>query len=193
MSEIAVKTLLESMGSALRVNRLRVASVFFQQPELFFDLLKICFETDYKLHHKAMWTIEMILEKDLDSIIPHIDYFTQNIHKLKHESAIRPTAKICKWIAEAYVKKHKTAFVTHVKPIHIERIVETGFDWMITETKVAAKAYTMDTLYYFGCLNFENYDWIHHELKNIVLQNSSKESSAYKAHGRQILGLMNDL
>ena len=119
--------------------------------------------------------------------IPHIDYFTQNIHSLKHESAVRPTAKICKWIAEAYVKKHKTTFVTHIKPIHIERIVETGFDWMITETKVATKAYSMDTLYYFGCLNIENFEWIHQELKNIVLQNSSKESSAYKAHARQIL------
>lgn len=190
MSEIAVKTLLDSMGSAMRTNRLRVTASIMQNPELFPDLLEVVFETDYKLHHKAAWTLELVLERKLNWIVPHIDYFTANIHKLKHESAVRPVAKICKWIAEAYVKKYLFDFVNNVKPIHIERIIETGFDWMITETKVATKAYTMDTLYYFGSLDMEGFDWIHQELKNIVLQNSDKESSAYKAHARQILHLL---
>jgi len=190
MSEIAVKTLLDSMGSALRVNRLRVASVFFQQPELFFDLLNVSFQTDYKLHYKAMWTIEMILEKDLDSILPHLNFFIQNINKLKHESAVRPTAKICKWIAEAYVKKNRLEFQQLLENQSITQIIETGFDWMISDTKVATKAYTMDTLFYFGSLPNEDLDWVHSELKNIIMQNSNQESSAYKAHARQILRLL---
>ncbi len=191
MSKEAVKILLDSMGSALRVNRQRVAMAFIQQPELFFDLLKVSFETDYKLHHKAMWTIELILEKNLDKILPHLDFFTKNIHKLKHESAIRPTAKICKWIAEAHVKKNIYEFQQRLKKENIEQIIETGFDWMITDTKVATKAYTMDTLYHLGSLPYDTFNWIHTELKNIILQNSNQESSAYKAHARQILQLLN--
>lgn len=179
------------MGSALRINRLRITSAIIQNPELFPDLLAITFETDYKLHHKAAWTLELVLERKLNWILPHIDYFTQNIHQLKHESAIRPIAKICKWIAEAYAKKHIYEFYHTLNQEHMEHIVEAGFDWMITDTKVATKAYTMDTLYYFGSLPIANFEWIHTELKNIILQKTNEESSAYKAHARQILQLLN--
>ncbi len=179
------------MGPALRTNRLRVTSTVLQNPELFPDLLELSFETSYKLHHKAAWTLELLLERKLNWILPHIDFFTQNIHKLKHESAIRPISKICKWLAEAYVKKSILEFQQLVTLENIEQIIETGFDWMITDTKVATKAYTMDTLFYFGSLPNEDFDWIHSELKNIILLNSNQESSGYKAHARQILQLLN--
>ncbi len=191
MSKIDLKNLMESMGPALRTNRLRVTSVVLQNPELFPDLLKLSFETDYKLHHKAAWTLELLLERKLNWILPHIDFFTQNIHKLKNESAIRPVSKICKWLSEAYVKKSILEFQQLIKLENIEQIIETGFDWMITGTKVATKAYTMDTLFYFGSLPNTEFDWIHMELKNIILQNSNKESSAYKAHAKQILKMLN--
>lgn len=191
MSKESVKNLLSSMGPALRTNRLRVTAAIIQHPELFPDLLELVFDIEYKLHHKAAWTLELILERKLVWIVPHIDFFTESIHKLKHESAVRPVAKICKWISEAYVKKHLYDFVNFVKPIHIERIVETGFDWMITDTKVATKAYTMDTLYYFGSLDIDGFEWVHSELKNLIQQNSAKESSAYIAHAKQILKLLN--
>jgi len=191
MSKKDVKNLLESMGPALRSNRQRIASDIIQNPDLFPYLLKVVFETNYKLHYKAAWTLELILEKDIHQIIPHFSFFSKNIHKLKHESAIRPIAKICKWIAEAYVKKRNLPIRSRLQRNEIEKIVETGFDWMITNTKVAAKVYTMNTLYYFGSLSIENFEWIHKELKNIILQDSSKETAAYKAHAKKILKLLN--
>ena len=45
----------------------------------------------------------------------------------------------------------------------------------------------MNALFLFG----KNYDWVHEELKLIIEQNISKESSAYKARGKITLGLIN--
>ena len=47
---------------------------------------------------------------------------------------------------------------------HIDTIVETGFDWLITPQKIAVRAYTMNTLYLFGLEK----EWIHPELKHLI-------------------------
>ena len=41
---------------------------------------------------------------------------------------------------------------------------------MISDQKVATKAYTMNALYLLG----KNYDWVHQELKLIIQQNITK-------------------
>ena len=46
------------------------------------------------------------------------------------------------------------------------KIIETCLDWLIQDEKVAAKAYSMITLYNFG----KKYSWINEELKTILLQ-----------------------
>ena len=58
---------------------------------------------------------------------------------------------------------------------------------MISNHKVATKAYSMNALFLFG----KNYDWVHQELKLILQQNISKESAAYKARGKMTLELIN--
>ena len=74
-----------------------------------------------------------------------------------------------------------------ISEIHIKKIIEAGFDWMIGQQKVAVKAYTMNTLFLLG----KNYDWVHQELKLIIQQNIMNESAAYKARGRITLALIN--
>lgn len=41
----------------------------------------------------------------------------------------------------------------------------------------------METLYLFG----KEFDWVHKELKLILLQNITQESAAYKARAKKIL------
>ncbi len=185
-----IKLLLDGMGVAERKNRQRVADYFLTRQEELPLLLEIIFETDYKLHHKAAWTLEFVLEKNLDWLVPYLDYFTQNLHQLTHQSSIRPIAKICQWLAYAFVKEQQPLFVRNLTTLHINQLVETGFDWMIGNHKVATKAYTMATLYYFGKLPLEELNWIHPELKNIILQNIQTGSPAYKSQGMKILKLI---
>jgi len=190
MNPLKVNDLLDSVGIALRTNRERVADIFRKNPNLIPELVENVFKIDDKLHHKAAWILELLLEKDLEILLPHIDYFTANIGKLTNESAIRPIAKICNWIAIAYVKKEKDIFIQLISVKNIEQIVESGFDWMIGSTKVATKAYTMNSLYLFGRLKQAEFQWVHNELKNIILQNINQESAAYKSRGKITLKLL---
>ena len=188
--KLSIPSLLESIGPARRDNRERVAAIFFEKPEMLPDLMVFVFNTNYKLHYKAAWILEILLEKDLNILLPHIDFFTSNIGKLRHESAVRPIAKICNWLAISYVKKQAEDLLKSLSITNIEQIVETGFDWMIGNFKVATKAYTMNSLFYFGKLKTPEFLWIHKELKNTILQKINNSSSAFKARGRITLELI---
>ena len=190
MSRPSIENLMDNMGVALRKNREQTAKTLLQHTELFSELIKFVFKTDYKLHYKAAWTLEIVLEKDLKRILLYINYFTKNLHQLQHESAIRPIAKIGKWIAFATVKKQDKNFVEGLSMKNIEQLVETNFDWLIGDFKVAPQVYAMDTLYYFGLLDTHRYKWIHKELKSVLLQNIQTKSPAYKAHAKMILALL---
>ena len=186
----SVSILIESIGIARRENRERVAAIFLDKPELIPNLIICLFNIDYKLHYKAAWILEILLEKDLSILLPHIDYFTSNIGKLRHESAVRPISKICNWLAISYIKKQKEDSLKSLSTTNIEQIVETGFDWMIDDFKVATKAYTMNTLFCFGKVKAQEFQWIHKELKNTILQNINNKSAAYKSRGKITLELL---
>ncbi len=188
--KISIQTLIDQMGTAQRKNRLKAAEYIIEHPEYFKDLLDLVFKVKYKYHYKAAWILEFVLEKNLNWLFPHLDFFTKNLYLLKNDSAIRPIAKICQCLATAYMKQKKLIYIHHLEHKYIERIVETGFDWMIGNYKIASQVYTMDTLYYFGCIPLENYEWIHPALKNIILQNSASKSAGYQTHGKKILKLI---
>ena len=83
-------------------------------------------------------------------------------------------------------------FLTHkyrekLSERQIQQFIETSFDWLISDTKVAAKAYAMEILFELG----KHYDWIHPELKQIISQDYSKHSAGYKARARMILKEIN--
>jgi len=192
MSKNASKHIIDTMGTAARVNRLKAANYFIQHPESLADLIVLVFDTSYKLHHKAAWVLEFVVEHHLEWILPHphINEFTSNLSKLQNDSAIRPIAKICQWIAFNYVKKEDVLFRNTINKKHIDLIIEVGFDWMIGDYKVASKVYSMNTLYYFGNLPNKEFNWLHIELKNIILQHINRGSAAYKSAGKKILELL---
>jgi len=178
---------LKKMRNAKRENRMRVASLALNNPELLPFLLEISFEVDNKLSIKAAWSLELVLEQKIDWLSPHLNYFTQTIGTVKFDSAVRPMSKICNFIAIAYTSKKDSLIKEFLTKEQIDLIIETGFDWMISNQKVAVKAYTMNALFLLG----KNYDWVHEELKLIIQQNITNESAAYKARGKMTLHLIN--
>jgi len=186
MSKAFLLEQLENIENAKRVNRERVANIVYKQPELITHLVDLVFEVDNKISIKAAWILEWVcIQKDLNYIIPHLDIFTQNIHKLSFDSAIRPCSKICEAIAKSYLNKEDSAIKNSLKTTHIDKIIEVGFDWLITPQKIAVRAYTMTCLFLFGTLR--GYDWIHPELENLVRTKIIYEGKGCKARGRHIL------
>lgn len=178
---------LNNIENAKRENRLRVANLVLKNNNLFPFLLEIVFDLNNKTGIKAAWILELVCEQKIDWLVPHLDYFTKNISTVTQDSAVRPIAKICNFMAIAYTSKNDNLLKLELKKSHIDQIIEAGFDWMISQQKVAVKAYTMNALYLFG----KNYNWVHQELKLIIQQNIANESAAYKARGKMTLALIN--
>lgn len=186
MSKAFLIEQLENIQNAKRVNRERVANIVYKQPELITHLIDILFQNDDKISIKAAWILEWVcIQKDLNYIISHLDVFTPNIHKLSFDSAIRPCSKICEAIAKAYLNKEKSAIKRLLNSAHIDKIIEAGFNWLITPQKIAVRAYTMKTLYLFGTL--ETYNWIHPELENLIRTKIIHEGKGCKARGSYII------
>ena len=178
---------LEEMQNAKRVNRLRVANLVLNHQDLLPFLVEISFEINNKLSIKAAWSLELVLKEKIDWITPHLDYFTSHISTVIFGSAVRSFSKICNFIAIAYTSKKESLLKESLQKKHIDTIIETGFDWMLSNHKVAVKAYTMNALALLG----KNYDWVNEELKLIIQQNMINESAAYKARGKITLQLIN--
>jgi hypothetical protein len=174
---------LTAMENAKRVNRLRVANLVLENQSLFKHLLDLTFEINNKLSIRAAWVLEFVCEKKLDWLAPYLNYFTKNIGLLKFDSAVRPASKICEFLAKAYTSNDTSFIQSQLKTNHINIIIETCFDWLIGNQKVAVKAYAMETLFLFG----KNEEWVHQELQLILQHNMIYESAAYQARGKKIL------
>ena len=187
MSILFLTEQLNNIENAKRENRQKVANIVLENQNLFKDIIYITFDVDHKTSIKAAWILEWICtHHNLEWMIPHLDEFSENISTLKFDSAIRPCAKICEYLAEAYFSKHENQIKKELTAQQIDNIVETGFDWLITPQKIAVRAYTMTTLYLFGLKR----DWIHPELKHIIETKIIHESKGTKARGRHILELI---
>ena len=149
-------------------------------------LVEITFMIEDKVSIKASWILEWICtHHDLNLILPYLDYFTESIGSLELDSAIRPCAKVCEHLAVAYTHKKDNLVKETLKSEHIERIIETGFDWLITPQKIAVRAYTMNSLFLFGTL--EGKDWVHPELEHLIRTQIIHESKGCKARGKHVL------
>ncbi len=112
-----------------------------------------------------------------------MDWFTQNIQLVRLDSSVRPVAKICEILIEAYFGKSPSAMKSAITKDHLEKITEACLDWMIRDEKVAVKAYSMRCLFLLGT----KYDWVHPELKLILEKDFENHTAAYKARARDIL------
>lgn len=165
--------------TAHRVNRQKVADEVLDNPEHFAELIWLCFQTSDKNHHKACWILEFVCYQKLEWMTKHLDFFCSQIKNLKDDSAIRPVAKICQLLINSHYKKG----AIQLSEKQLEAITEISFDWLINETKVASKAYSIRTLYLLG----QHYDWIHPELKTIIIKDFPNHSAAYKAVAKELL------
>ncbi len=178
---------LNNMENPKRENRQKVADIVLGNQNLFKELVILTFKVDDKISIKATWILEWICtHHNLDWMIPHLDNFTSRISEVKFDSAIRPCAKICEHLANAYYSKKLNEIQAKLTQSHIDTIIETGFDWLITPQKIAVRAYTMNTLYLFGLEK----DWVHPELKHLIETKIIHESKGCKARGKHILELI---
>ena len=184
MSKKWISSVLEAMENPKRENRNHAANLVWEHPENFTYLLQLTFDVHNKTSIKAAWVLEWICtHKGLDLLLPHLDYFTTHIKNVVFDSATRPCAKICEHLAKAYTQKKEHLVKKVLTKNHIEQIVATGFDWLITPQKIAVRAYTMNTLFLFGLEK----KWIHPELKHLILSKIIHESKGTKARGKHIL------
>ena len=165
-----------------REKRAYYAQLVLEQPELFPFALEILFMVDDERSNRAGWLCEFVCKQNLSILFPYLDLFTEKMGTVYQDSALRPVAKITEYLALSYYKEKNTLTRKALLPHHKERLVETGFDWMITEQKVAVKAYTMTSLFWLGT----EIDWVHPELKRIMEDGYHEGSAAFKARTRHM-------
>ncbi len=174
-----------ALCSAHRKPREKIRDFVLKRPEIFPALLNMAFDINYKYHFKACWIVELVADAQLEWLQNHLDFFCNHLHQLKDESGIRPIAKVAMMIVNAHFRKKANSII--LSESQIEKLAEICFDWLISSTKVAAKAYAMRTLYDLG----KKHNWIHPELKIILEKDYQSHSAAYKAAAREILKKIN--
>lgn len=187
--KVTTKQLYEQLNyvNHSREKRLYYAQILLEQPALIPSVLDLIFKTDDKLSCKAAWILEFMCGENLEALLPYLDRFTLNIHTVHLDSAVRPVAKICEYLAKANFDIKNTTVRAALKTVHKERIISVCFDYMINDEKIAPKAYSMHTLYLFG----KEFEWIHPELSIILERDFQMQSPAFKARARQILKRIN--
>ena len=183
MNKEQLANLINTKVTSYREYRIKYAELIINDKSLFLPLLELTFDKDNEASIKISWVLDFVSREKLTWFYPHLDFFVNNISTVKHDSIVRPVARICELLAKAYNSKRDLAIRNYLTKNHIDKIIETGFDWMISDQKVAVKAYTMESLFLFG----KEIDWVHEELKLILVQKISDESPAYKARAKKIL------
>ncbi|MBC6998653.1 adenylosuccinate lyase [Cytophaga sp. FL35] len=166
-----------------REKRSEMAQLILKNPDLVPPLLQIAFEVDDPISNRACWVMEFTAKEHLEYLLPHINKFIENIHRVHQDSSVRPIAKICEFLTLAYFSKTSNPVQQTLNTSHLEKISSTCFDWLIGDHKVAAQAYSMTCLLLLG----QKFDWIHPELKMVLEQNYPSGSAAYKARARHTL------
>ncbi|HSD06727.1 hypothetical protein [Flavobacterium sp.] len=182
-SELQIK--LEYVN-ACREKRLEGAQFILDNKNHFDELVKISFSPSDKNNHKACWILEFVSYEKLIWLEPHLDFFFENLKYLNQESSLRPIAKVTQLLVKSHYKKDENSIF--LSDENLEKCIETSFDWLINDTKVATKAYSIRTLYELG----NHHDWIHPELKTIITKDFPNHSAAYKAVAKEVLKKMNN-
>lgn len=158
------------------------AQAILDNPALFPHALEILFMVYNERSNRAGWLCEFVCKQDLSILLPYLDLFTEKMSTVYQDSALRPVAKITEHLVLSYYKKQDPLTQKYLTTTHKERLVEAGFDWMITEQKVAVKAYTMTSLFWLGT----EIDWVHSELSRIMEDGYATGSAAFKARCRHM-------
>ncbi|PKV51835.1 hypothetical protein ATE84_3935 [Aquimarina sp. MAR_2010_214] len=166
-----------------REKRKFFANLILENPTLLPDLLNICAQVDNEISCRASWGLEFLCKHDLTAILPYLDRLVEIVPNVYKHSAVRPMAKIFEYLSIAYYQKKNPEVRESLTTAHREKITELCFDWIITDQKVAPKAYSITSLYLLGT----EFDWVHPELKITLENNYNTGSAAYKARSRMVL------
>lgn len=171
---------------AYRKDRLEISHWIIRHPQEFKNLLIYAQKTDEDISYKAAWIIEMACIENLSLLYPYLDEFLLLLPKVHKDQAVRPLAKVCELLTEAYYGKtpHPVQKITTLK--HREQLTEICFDWLISKQKVAAKAYAMQCLYFLG----KDFDWIYPELRINIEKEFPAQLPAFKARAKNVLRLL---
>lgn len=187
MSRLFLIEQLQNISDARKENREKVADIVLNDKNLHQELVRITFDVENELSIKASWILEWICtHHTLKIVLENLNHFTTNLKHLTFDSAIRPCAKICEQLAIAFFDKNNDLIKQHLSEKHKKQLIETGFDWLMTNQKIAVKAYTMHTLFLFG----KEQNWIHEELKYLIETKIIFESKGTKARGKKVLALI---
>jgi hypothetical protein len=167
--------------NAYRENRFKAAQEIIENKDYFDELVRICFSPSDKNNHKACWILEFVSYERLIWLQPHLDFLFDNLKHLKEESSLRPIAKVVQLLIKSHYKKDENCLLLSEE--NLQNCIETSFDWLINDVKVATKAYSIRTLYILG----KHYDWIHPELQIILNKDYGDHSAAYKAVAKEVL------
>lgn len=181
MNETLYKYVQES--TAHRPSRDFITNFIFENQQLLPDLMEILLDVKDKNHHKACWISELIFEKHIDWLSPYLDIFCKTLSSYSHEGALRSLSKICLFSGNYHTKKLKSK-EKFLNENHLELMTEACFDWLISDKKVATKAYAMRALFHFGKLQ----DWIYPELQVILEQQYASGSAGFQFACKEILG-----
>ena len=174
-----------NIGSAPQ-KRTVLIGYFLQNPKYLPALLNLCFSENTKISAKACRLLEFICNKKLSVIWNELDIFIPKIGQLEKDAEIRPVGKICQLLLIAYYSEKNLAARSRLSKNHRQKIVETCFNWMLTDRKVAAQAHAMTCLQLLGT----EFSWIHPELKIILERNYASKSAGYQARARMVLKKM---
>lgn len=186
MTKYSLLKELNAIQDAGRENRVKVTKMVLKDPALFQPLIEVAFEQGNNLSVKAIWILELVCEKRIDWLAFNLSYFIENLPTVNEESAVRSIAKICNLIAQDYNSKFESPIQLTMTQNHLSQMIETCFEWLLSDYKVATKAHAMETLYYLGIKT----GWIHYELKMIIEKNLPTESPGYVARAKKVLESM---
>ncbi|MDQ5930082.1 MAG: hypothetical protein QG594_1865 [Bacteroidota bacterium] len=162
-----------------KLSRQQTANFVMAQPQLLDLFFSICFDSSNLNHYKACWAMELMAYEKLNWFTDYLPLICEKSKLLTHDSAIRPLAKVVFLLIEANYKKQSPTLTQEQQ----QSLIETNFDWLINNSKVAAKVYAMRSLFLLG----KQHDWIYPELKNILVKDFSNHTAAYKAVSKQVL------
>lgn len=160
-----------------------MARLVLDNPRLVEPLMDIAFEVNDPISSRACWVMEFTAKENLTYIFPYLDHFLSKIGLVHLDSSVRPMAKICEYLVLSYFAKTKNETQETLTQKHLEQLTTICFDWLISDQKVAPKAYSMSCLLLLG----GKFDWVHPELKMVLEQHYSAGSAAYKARARMIM------
>lgn len=182
MDNAALYKELESV-SASRNSRKAVARYFIGNDKNLKQLISLVFKIDDPVSVRAGWVLDMVAEEDITLMLPFLDYFAAGVGTVENESAIRPLARISEKILTSIFSASMAGSNCLLDDQQHEQLLTAAFKWLIGPHKTATKAYAMRCLYYLG----KKDPWVHEELRAILKQHYTGESSGYKARARDTL------